>query len=148
MRVLNTLTMMATEVTASDKGVSPTSPNTDYQLLYIVRKHVILTAAIIISTFMCFLGIIMPLGSAVGAGSIDSMINVWCLIMFDKRFNGIYVRIFGCIAKPEWNNANNVHSNRDMNQRGAQSSTKSDGDDDKSSTKETQKSSTMQMVIR
>ena len=78
----------------------------DYILLYVVRKHVILTAAMILSTFFCLLAIILPLDSAVAAGSIDSMVNVWCLLMFDKRFDRVYLSVFGCIAKSEWNTEN------------------------------------------
>eukprot|EP01084_Bolivina_argentea_P029807 55304_1 len=73
------------------------------QFLYVLRKFTILCAATILSTWIAgTVAIIWPEWSMV-MGSLDSILNVWCILLYDKRYDAIYVMVFGCIAKPEWN---------------------------------------------
>ena len=33
--------------------------------------------------------------------SLDTMINVWCLILYDQRYNALYLKLFGQCANPK-----------------------------------------------
>ena len=75
----------------------------DYQLLYVTRKYAILTAISILTTVILIL-FSVPMGSVLGIGSIDSIINGWCIVLFDAKYNQIYIKLCpASIARPEWN---------------------------------------------
>ena len=111
----------------------------DPELYYIVRKYVLLLVTIIVSTWMCVLFYIFPTGSVLGAGSIDSMINGWCIVLFDRRYNNIYLKIYGCIAKePE-----SMRKKREIESQAC----KSNGSDSSTTTDQKSSTNTMQVTI-
>eukprot|EP01084_Bolivina_argentea_P276516 471823_1 len=72
------------------------------QLLYVLRKFTILCAATIVSTWIGGgISIIDP-STTVIVASFDSVINVWCILLYDCRYDYIYLKVFGCVAKREW----------------------------------------------
>ena len=70
---------------------------TDDDLSYLVRKYLILLAAEIFSTYSLMICVFTPL--FITFFSFDTMINGWCLILYDARYDHIYLRIFGKCAK-------------------------------------------------
>ena len=70
--------------------------NSNADLSYLVRKYLILLMAEIFSTYSLMIGVFTPL--FITFFSIDTMINVWCLILYDIRYNDIYLAIFGKCA--------------------------------------------------
>eukprot|EP01084_Bolivina_argentea_P184874 318842_1 len=75
---------------------------TNYALLYLLRKYAILSAVSIVSTWIAAMYALFT-ESGMGIYCLDSIVNLWCILLFDARHNNIYVKFFGCIAKKEWN---------------------------------------------
>eukprot|EP01084_Bolivina_argentea_P033708 62339_1 len=92
------------------------------QFLYVLRKFTILCAVTIISTWIAGTIAIIFADWSMIMGSVDSIVNVWCILMYDKRYDDIYVRVFGCIAKPEWNKAEKHRAKRDVSTPGTHGS--------------------------
>eukprot|EP01084_Bolivina_argentea_P259226 437332_1 len=69
----------------------------DYDLVYVVRKYAVLSAASIISSWA---GLFLILCSSLSfaAISLDTIVNCWCIVLFDKRYDRIYHTIFGCVS--------------------------------------------------
>ena len=69
--------------------------------------------------------------------SIDSMINVWCLVLCDKRYDNIYRAVFKCLAKAntvdEYMRLNSGHGSRSRHGTGSVVSSKRDKSSTKSS---------------
>ena len=66
-----------------------------YPQMYILTFY---TGCIILSTWILTFFVIYS-GFITALMSIDSMINVWCLVLCDKRYDKIYRTIFKCMAK-------------------------------------------------
>ena len=69
----------------------------DVELMYIVRKYLILLCAAILTSYL-LLGAIATTALSETFGGIDTMINSWCLILFDKKYDNLYRKVFGCCA--------------------------------------------------
>eukprot|EP01084_Bolivina_argentea_P102525 183672_1 len=69
----------------------------DLTIAYISRKYAILIAINILSSW-----VVTGVGTFTGLGvclsAIDSMINIWTIVLFDKRYDSFYRKIFGCIS--------------------------------------------------
>eukprot|EP01084_Bolivina_argentea_P244390 409407_1 len=69
--------------------------NVRNDFLNLLRKYKVLLITVTVSswilgtsgTFTCF---------ACSLGAIDSIINIWCLVLFDIRYNKLYQRMFRC----------------------------------------------------
>eukprot|EP01084_Bolivina_argentea_P252115 423108_1 len=93
----NTMKQSADEIQQSEQ-----TSGLDSQLLYLLRKYAILCATTIVSTWFCAgIAIFVP-DMAMVMGSFDSIINVWCILLYDRRYNNLYLKMFGCVAKREW----------------------------------------------
>ncbi len=84
------------------KSAKQSEKKLDPQLVYVLRKFTILCAVTIVSTWIGA-GIILfaPHSSTITA-CFDSTINVWCILLYDCRYDYLYLKVFGCIAKSEW----------------------------------------------
>merc|ERR1712087_470909 len=69
----------------------------DVELVYIVRKYLILLVAAILTSYILLAGIALTALSET-FGGIDTMINTWCLVLFNKKYDDLYRKIFGCCA--------------------------------------------------
>ena len=80
------------------KDITSSSDDKDGTIMYITRKYLVLIAVATISTwsFVVF-AVITDLPFTIA--SIDSMINLWCLVLFDKRLDHIYQIVFKCCLK-------------------------------------------------
>ena len=70
----------------------------DLEFLILAEYVTQYTGVIILSTYILTFFVIYS-GLVTGLMSIDSMINVWCLVLCDKRCDNIYRVVFKCIAK-------------------------------------------------
>ena len=39
---------------------------------------------------------------ATSAGSLDAVINAWCLVLLDRRFDKVYMKLCGCFSRKEY----------------------------------------------
>eukprot|EP00483_Globobulimina_turgida_P003494 UN03500 len=83
------------------------------ELKYVLRKYTILLATNILSSWMLTLIITFtPLG--IMAGQIDSAINMWTIVLFDAKYDNIYMLIFKCVATPITKPSNDGNAADDM----------------------------------
>ena len=40
--------------------------------------------------------------------AVDMMVNTWCILLYDARYDGVYNKLFGCISKSEWKDGGNI----------------------------------------
>eukprot|EP01083_Nonionella_stella_P085858 238196_1 len=97
---------MRQATTTDGKGDTDARSFQNYELIYLLRKYAILSGTAILSTWICA-GLAMMTESGMGIYCFDSMINCWCIVLFDARYDCIYLKVFGCIAKKDWNNQKN-----------------------------------------
>eukprot|EP01083_Nonionella_stella_P122664 369197_1 len=72
--------------------------SSERMLWYITRKFIILSVATALSTYiLTFFMVFSRLISSVI--SIDSMVNIWCLTLYDSRCDGLYQNIFKCVSR-------------------------------------------------
>merc|ERR1711933_588078 len=69
----------------------------DVELVYIVRKYLILLVAAILTSYLLLAGVATTALSET-FGGIDTMINTWCLVLFNKKYDNLYRKIFACCA--------------------------------------------------
>jgi len=65
--------------------------------MYATRKYLVLIAVATTSTWS-FVAFAVVTDLAFTIASIDSMINLWCLVLFDKRIDWLYRIVFKCCA--------------------------------------------------
>eukprot|EP01084_Bolivina_argentea_P231360 390197_1 len=80
----------------------------NFQMLYLLRKLVVLTCVLIASTWIRVLFSSFSL-SIQGISCVDSVVNCWCMLLVDARYDNIYLAICKCVAKPEWNEQQQVN---------------------------------------
>ena len=80
------------------------------KLLYILRKYAILNACTLLSTWIAA-GFATFVASHMEFFALDTMINTWCILLYDARYDSVYSKIFGCISKSEWK-----YAKKDMDQ--------------------------------
>eukprot|EP01084_Bolivina_argentea_P132506 233843_1 len=72
-----------------------------YDLVYVTRKYAVLLAASLLSTWFTLIFIsAMPNVNIVFA-SIDSIANMWCLLLFASKYDKMYNTLFKCVAVNE-----------------------------------------------
>ena len=73
----------------------------NHDLMYILRKYAILSGCTMISTWIvCGVGSFTQ--SPCGLFGLDSIVNVWCVMLYDIQFDHIYNLLCGCISKSHW----------------------------------------------
>ena len=84
-----------------DDNINKNKDKYDQELLYVVRKFTILTGIALLSYWLNWMLITLAIGSAIGGSNFDSIFNLWCIVLFDMRYDNIYIKFCKCIAKPE-----------------------------------------------
>eukprot|EP01084_Bolivina_argentea_P118084 209587_1 len=69
----------------------------DFELVYVVRKYAVLSGAAIVSSW-CIIFFVMFTSVSFSAVAFDTVMNCWCIALFDKRYDNIYKKIFRCVA--------------------------------------------------
>ena len=69
----------------------------DIELMYVVRKYLILLCCAVLTSYL-LLGAIATTPLADTFGGIDTMINSWCLLLFHRKYDYLYKKIFGRCA--------------------------------------------------
>lgn len=87
------------------RSMSQAEQTCDYELAYILRKYAILSGTTAISTWIAA-GSSIFIESPQGLFAIDTVINTWCILLYNGRYDGVYNKIFGCISNLEWKNKN------------------------------------------
>eukprot|EP01084_Bolivina_argentea_P299928 517044_1 len=81
-------------------------------LMNVLRKYKVLLITVTVSSWI--LGLIITFSALVQTFSAtDTMINIWCLILFDVRYTKLYERVFRCcvsISLSEQENEQNIPS--------------------------------------
>ena len=90
----------------------------DYQLAYVTRKYQILAWIAVLTTIILII-CTFPMGSVMGIANIDSILNSWFIVLFDAKYNYIYVKLCGWIpfAKTEWNEIGGNDNNKNKDSR-------------------------------
>eukprot|EP01084_Bolivina_argentea_P305598 527942_1 len=83
------------DVPVTPKRNQPTKK--DHDLLYIIRKYAILSGASIISSYIGYF-LVIASSLSFSAVAVDTVLNCWCIVLFDKRYDRIYQKLFGKIA--------------------------------------------------
>lgn len=83
------------------RTLSEAEQRCDYELAYILRKYAILSFCTLISTWIAA-GFATFSEAPMGLFSIDTVINTWCILLYDSRYDHIYNKIFKCISKSQW----------------------------------------------
>ena len=69
-----------------------------HKILFTTKKYSILIGVSLISTWSA-LSILLFMDLCLTVSAIDSVINIWCLVLYDQRLNHVYLKIFGCLHK-------------------------------------------------
>eukprot|EP01084_Bolivina_argentea_P118085 209588_1 len=86
----------------------------DNQMTYITRKYTVLMATNIMSTWLIMFASTFTSYGVVG-GAVDGMINMWTLVLFDKRYDNIYQKVFKCVARTDLLIADNLNTTVENN---------------------------------
>eukprot|EP01084_Bolivina_argentea_P102524 183671_1 len=85
----------------------------DLSIAYISRKYAILIIVNIVSSW-----IVTGFGTFTGLGvclsAIDSMVNIWTIVLFDKRYDDIYQKMCGCCSMSK--KMNNIQNLKNISQ--------------------------------
>eukprot|EP01084_Bolivina_argentea_P272073 463139_1 len=79
------------------------------KLTYVMRKYTVLMATNIISTWILMFISTFTSVTAL-AGALDSIINMWTLVLFDTRYDNIYRKVFKCVSRTDLLTVNYLES--------------------------------------
>eukprot|EP01084_Bolivina_argentea_P280839 480354_1 len=85
----------------SNRRLSAAEKQCDYELAYIVRKFAILSGCTLLSTWIAA-GFGTFTLAPLGLFGIDTVINTYCILLYDARYDHIYHKLFKCISKSQW----------------------------------------------